>query len=490
MKYRLIFLLILIASNVSAEERCLSSETPRQCMKRLITTRAYVTAQAGLAAANTGPGVVSSPIRSAVKDFLSAASAQVDGSSVKDSGKDLTIDYNLPNAIAGDRHQVNLEVTLPDPQVSPAIAAVAGSTPPEPLNRGDDVLASLSFNQVSQHFGRSLVPHRALFDSLLLALVGNATPGTTSIPAASFDTPFMQLFPDTAARMTAMAEFETTMIAAIPAVADRVTEDMKRLADNQPQLFVSVLTHIRKPKVGQRESGYRLTWEIGTDNINSFRSGDGRDCEVRGTCLATFSDYTSRTAAAHNTGRLSLAIEYHKTEPNKPTLTIPSVVQLGAHKLTYSAIYGHEFTSFTTGKPARIDFALNYDGKNTTRTQSITGSAALAHALLFLYLPSPAQSLPPSTTRYSAAATLTQPLFGGLFVPVSVVWAEHTDWLPGTKLTPTFASPEVPYPPNNGHTEPFNTTTRNVEFHIGLEYKIPSPRPSSRPPSPSNCCCK
>ena len=103
MRNSLVFLLILIASNAYAEERCLSSETPRQCMKRLITTRAYVTAQSALAGSNTGPGIVSSPIRSAVKDFLSAGSAQIDGSSLKDSGKALTIDYNLPGSILGAR---------------------------------------------------------------------------------------------------------------------------------------------------------------------------------------------------------------------------------------------------------------------------------------------------------------------------------------------------------------------------------------------------
>lgn len=487
MKYRLAFLLILIASSAFADERCLSSETPRQCMKRLITTRAYLTAQAALAGANTGPGIVSSPIRSAVKDFLSAASAHVDGPSIKDSGKDLTIDYNLPGSILGARRQVNLQVTLPDPQVSPAVAAETGGTPPESLNRGDDVVATLSFNPVTQTLGRSLDPHRALFDSMLLELVGSATPGTTSIPAASFDTPFVQLVPDTVARMTAIAEFETTMIAAMPAVAELVTQDLARLANNQPQLFVSALSHYRKPNVGQRESGFRLTWEIGTDNINSFRRAEGRDCEAQGTCLTAFNDYTSRTAGSHNTSRLSLAIEYHKTEQNTPALTAPPVIQLGAHKLTYSAVYGHEFTSFVTGKPARIDLALNYDGKNTTHTQSITGSS-LPHASLFLNGQAP-QLLPPSATRYSAAATVTQPLFGGVSIPISVVWSEHTEWLPGTEVPPVFVSPQLPFEPGKGHTEPFKTTTRKVEIHIGLQYKIPSPRPSSRSSS-SNCCCK
>jgi hypothetical protein len=487
MRNRLVFLLILIASSASAEERCLSTETPRQCMKRLITTRAYVTAQAALAGANTGPGIVSSPIRSAVKDFLSAGSAQIDGSSVKDSGQALTIDYNLPGSILGGRHQVNLEVTLPDPQMSTAVAAEAGSTPPEALTRGDDVLASLSFNPVTRSLGRSLAPHRALFDSMLLTLVGNATPGTTSIPAASFDTPFAQLVPDAAARMTAIAEFETTMIAAIPPVADVVTQDLTRLANNQPQLFVSVLSHYRKPKVGQRESGYRLTWEIGTDNINSFRRGAGRDCEAQGTCLAAFNDYTSRTAAAHNTSRLSLSIEFHRIEPNNPALTAPPVIQLGSHKLTYSAIYGHEFISLVTGKPARIDLALNYDGKNTTHTQSITGSS-LPHASVFLNVP-PSQLLPPPITRYSAAATVTQPLFGGVSIPISVVWAEHTDWLPGTQLPPVNDSPQLPSLPGNGHTAPFSMTSRTVTFEVGLQFKIPSPRPSSRP-TPQSCCCK
>jgi hypothetical protein len=486
MSLRISILLILMASGAAAEERCTSEETPRQCLRQLVETHAYETAQAQLQKVTTAPSVTSSPVRTPLKDFLSAAAAHVEGSTVKESGQALTFDYNLPVL----RPQVNFQVTLPDPALSPAVnAEVANNAAAkallrDALSRGDDVTGSISFNAVNRWFGLSLRPHRALFDSMLYALAGTAASITPSVPAASLDTPFVQLFPDPAARITAMAEFEAASIAALPQAAARISDDLTRLAGNQPQLFATVQYHHRKPSIGARERAYRLTWEIGSDNLNAFRRGGGRDCEPAGTCLAAFSDYASRTARRHRSGRVSLAIEYRDTDDNDPGLTAPPVIERGSHKLTYSVAYGQEIPSLFGAPRGRIDWTLNFDGAHSTR--NITATPQSRAPAASLTIGPTTQFLPPSSTR-SFAVMLTQPLWRGVTLPLSVVRVERKLWLPGTLPALTISPP----PPAGAdtHTRPYPTNERTIEVLIGIRWVLPSFTPRNAP-KPKECCCR
>jgi hypothetical protein len=492
MRFAIALILVLTAVNAAAEQRCVAQETPRQCLRRLIAARAYETVQAEVGVANTGPGTVSSPIRSAVKDFLSVVSAHLDQSTLNDNGKALVLDYNLPVTILGAIRQVNLETVLTDPELSAQTQQALAGDPAalaslkHSLNHADDVSFSLTFNPVTQRLGRSVDPHRALLQSMVLALVTNGGPAIATIPPASFDTPFNQILPDDAARMTAMADFETAATTAMPAAAALLVTDFTRLVKNQPQFDGSATYRQRKQVVGPRERRYRLTWEIQTDNINSFRRAEGRDCEAKGNCLTAFNDYTSRTAAEHRTGRLALAIEYHSTAKNDPHLTVNPFVEEKATRLTYSVTYGQEITSFVSGKQGRIDFTLDYDGKSTThqvQTQfpaRFVGSAYGEGTL-------PSQSLPASTTRLAAAATISQPITDRLSVPLSFVWTDRDEWLPGTSTPPL---PISPSPGGNGRTQPFRSDQRKLVVHLGVIYRLPAfsrPSPSS---TPSACCCR
>src|SRR5438067_824041 len=205
-KFALILFLGGIAFDAAAQQRCLSDDTPRQCMRRLITTRAYVNAQAEAASTNSGTPAVIGPIRSAVKDFLSAASAHLAGSTVKDSGTAFTIDYNLPGTLLGARRQVNLEAVVTDPALSPAVQADLASdsaklsAAKQSLGRGDDILVALSFNPITPRFGRSVESNQALLDSMVLAFAAGSAPAIAAIPAERFDTAFSQIVADPAAR--------------------------------------------------------------------------------------------------------------------------------------------------------------------------------------------------------------------------------------------------------------------------------------------------
>jgi hypothetical protein len=467
-----IFLLVVSAWAVRAEERCLPSQTPRECLQRLVVTRAYENAEASVAGATTGPASLSSPIRSAVKDFLSVASAHVDGSSVKDSGTALIVDYNVPHALIGAASQLNFEVTLADAVASPAVAAL---TVPQSLGRGDDVAASISYNIATEHFGLSLMPQRKLADSLLYAFVANGAVVTPSVPATSADTPFVQLFPNAAERATAIVEFENASIAALPAAAERVKDDLARLAKNQPQLFATFLYHHRNPLVGPKERGVRVTWEIGSDNINAFRRAEGGECETRGDCLAAFTEYAARTARTHRSGRLSLAVEYHVSSENSPAVN-PAVTEEPAHGVTYLATYGQEITSFLSGRQGRVDVALTYDGRKLGR--NVTSSGVAGPTRVFFGVGGGPQLLQPSMTRYAAAGTITQPLPANLAALVSVVWAQHFESFPATTGGPVSGAAQAP--------APFITRRNEIGFHAGMQYKLPQ---WSLPQRKPNCCC-
>jgi hypothetical protein len=480
-----LLLLLLIPSTASSEEQCQPQDTPRQCVQRLIVARAYESAQADLAAKNTGTSALSSPLRSAVKDFLSAASAHVDGSSVKDNGTSLILDYNLPSTIVGSSHQANFEATIADAKASPAVQSILDHNPSEAssveqLGRGDDVVATLSFNAVTKRFGRSLEPHRSLFDSMLTGMIGDATqssaPVTAAVPATSYDTPFAQLFPKDEERSKAMADFEAAAVGALPAVAEQAKAKLSDLADRQPQLYVTGLYHYQKALAGPRGRGARVTWEIGTNNVNTFRRREGRDCETKGTCYTALREYNDRIGKEHRTDRLALSVEYSNTSLNDVAgLTNPSIEEAPTYGFEYAATYGREVTSFVNGRQGRIDFTVIHNGGKTRKGFTTVASQRAAPLAGIV----DAQVLPPSMTRRSAALTFTQPLIDRLSMPVGIVVADHVDSFPG--ITPVIS-------PAGKGAVPFTTHRRTVEVHVGLRYQVPqvsSPSPSAKP-----CCCK
>src|SRR5258707_10865477 len=118
-----------------------------------------------------------------------------------------------------------------------------------------------------------------------------------------------------AGRVAATAELATTAASMqLPAAAALLGRDFARLLSNQSQLYVWAGVHRRAAIVGQNETSAGVTWEIGRENLGDFLRGDGRDCEANGTCLAAFSDYTSRVAQNPADSRLALSVAYTHTQ--------------------------------------------------------------------------------------------------------------------------------------------------------------------------------
>jgi hypothetical protein len=345
--------------------------------------------------------------------------------------------------------------------------------PVQQLSRGDDVLVALSYNLLTPHFGRDI--DKSLFDSILLALISNTAPVTASVPVAAYDTPFVQLLPDVASRVTSMSEYEAAANAALPPVAEQLGRDLAELANRQPQLFGSGIYHRRAAAVGPDERGFRLTWEIGTDNVNTFRAQEGRDCERRGDCLAAFTNFTARTAQSHHTGRLAVAAQYGKTALNDAG----GFTEVPTSGFTYLATYGQDITSFMS-HPTRLDLSYTYDGTKTTHGFVVSGPQSVPRrSSPFAALDD--TTILPSSVHDSIALTIT-PSIGSIQVPFSVVNVNHDDWFPAGGLNPTPIS--FPYPVTTRST---HVRYRKKEVRAAIVFRLPSP---SHPPQNPACCCK
>lgn len=429
----LIFVSVLLSVSLAAADDagCPETDTPRQCLRRFLPGQAEAVA-AAVAAANTGAG--SPRVPSAVKDFLSVTSANVDASLLDDRSQALTSTLNVPVA----RWQVQLETLLD-------------------LSNADDVRSTLSFNPTTRRFGRSIAPHREMFESTLLALLAPA-PGEElgGIAWTSFDVPFAAIVEDAAARAEVIDMFELAAKSPLPAEAARFVAAFATLLGNQPQLYAAASFDNRR-----RTWQGLVTWEIGTRNLNGFRAGEEKECPAGRDCAEMLARYVRRSA-----GRLALSLAFQRLLERSVDVADPYVTP-EAEGLVYSAAYGRRLA-----KEGRIDLAVSYDG---TRSVRDTGSVVL------LEQREPRRVVPPSYDRFVVTGTYTQKLSRAWSLPLSVVWSERSESQPGDCRTP-IVSPPIRV------CEPSVTTSGNhLTVHVGLTYKLPPRVPEWR--STQGCYC-
>lgn len=483
-KLALSFILSVVAEPSLADEvHCLETDTPRECVRRLQTER-EAAVQAAVAAVNSGAGSVSSPARSALKDFLSVAAAHLDGSVLEDRGQSLAFTYNVPIRLRETRHQVQVETVFATPQISNAAAASAGTTAPtlvSTLSNADDVRSALSFNPATRRLGRGIAPHRELFETLLLPLLMPATGEELGgIAWTSFDLPFNGIVADPATRAAVISGFETSARNALPPAADKLAADFATLLSNQPQLYATGVVHYRNPIIGPRVWQAMVTWEIGSHNLNGFYARDGKRCAGARACVDAFQRYVQRTPTALSRGRLALSLAYNSVLASAPDIVNPYVTP-SATGLVYTAAYGLPFASFVRGREGRLDFTLTYDGTEI-RPDVVSTSPFSRIAVSGVEGPRP-QSLAPPRDRLVVAGTYTQRLSERMTVPISFVWSDHSESLPGACATSDASPPILLCAP------PVTTTERPLVIRVGLTYKIPPRAPERSSARPCSCCC-
>ena len=477
---------VLLAAAAQAAEHCQPSDTVRQCVHRFLfvlpdesdvqktdaAASAAKSTQKAVSAVNTGITNLLSPSQTALKDFLSLLSVSGEKGSAGDAGTPLTFDYNLPVSLFGEGYKLKLQTVLAKPDLSSDLTSrltgndAAVTSLKNSFSYSDDITTSATLNPSSQRFGRSIAPHRAVFEDMLVSLFNtdpqadqragqffkDAGVSTAKNAVKNFDSRLDALIPDASARGKVIADLEASAQGAAFTDAVAFAKNFTALLNNQPQLYGSALYHSRKDIAGANERSAKLTYEMGRHNLNEFYGGAGHDCAPGMTinpslCATALNKFAQTTGAADSTDRVAVSVEYNRTDPVTVTLPQFSVDYSlpSGHKLVYSITYGRTLaeTAADMMKEDRLDVAINYE------------DTKLAHASdnvpLRIIRPfdDTSTATPPPRDRFVGSITYTHKINDNFALPLSLVYANHASFLPGD-------------------------VTRKLNAHFGLVYKLPS----------------
>lgn len=466
----------MFALHMSGDEHCIETDTVMQCVHRFLgadTTPTAETAAKGaeagqkaVSAATTGVTSLISASQSAKKDFISTLLAALEMPTGSDDSKPLSFDYNFPIRLLDAEQRLKLQAVLQKPdlssELSKRLAADDVKALKDNLSYSDDVTISASLNPSTKRLGRSITPHRALFESMLAPRLqgdpkADQLAGEFFVRAniasnnGSMDKTFVDLMPGNGAtekeqRKKAIDDLEASARASALTEAISLAKLFSVLLNNQPQLYGSAVYRTRKDVAGPNERSAKLTYEMGRHNLNDlYATGkcDGGSDE----CFANLKTVAAAAAtdSATSTGRLALSIEYAKTDP--VTITIPKnsidFTTTDGHKFVYSAVYG--FASNMMSKSGRLDVSISYEDTTVAKTSD---NVALGRPVRRSLAEPTTATLPPPRDRFVGSVTYTVKLSEKMELPLSIVYANHTQFL--------------------------GDVTKKLNAHFGLVYKLPS----------------
>ncbi|HEY6137116.1 MAG TPA: hypothetical protein VI670_05065 [Thermoanaerobaculia bacterium] len=475
----LLFCTFLLVPVAHGEEHCQPTDSLLKCMHRFVPAlpsddakqqqdAAAQTAsnmQKDLSTANTGISSLASPSQSSLKDFLSLLSAFAEKGTGQDNATPITLDYNIPIHLVGDEQRLKLQTVLAKPSLSTDLTSrltgndTAVSTLKDSLSYADDVILSATLSPSSERFGRSIVPHRQLFQDILVPLFQtnraanravNNFAAALNISSANdrANKPLNEIVTDPMELAKTLADLEASARASALSDANTFAKNFGILLNNQPQFYGSALYHSRKNIAGANEHSAKLTYEIGRHNLNEFfgqhRScGPGMKTIDAGDCAKALNDFVTSTDAANAKDRVSFAVEYSRSDSTVVTLPDLSVdYTVGAgHKFVYSVAYGRPLSS-DSAKDDRLDITINYED---TKLAHATDNVSLG-----VIRPLDATTTtPPPRDRFVGSITYTYKYNTKMSFPISLVYANHASFFPGD-------------------------VTRKLNAHFGLVYKLPS----------------
>jgi hypothetical protein len=494
-------------SDALAQPRCTVRDTPRECVLRWIPSAVSAPApdpapaaeavRATVASFSSGLSSVDAPIRTALKDFLSVASGSLESATLGDSGTSLTFGYNLPVAILGAARPLRLESVFDRPQLSAATnQALTDPTAAAALQRSlsslDDARVSLTLDPATTRFGRNPDPHRELWNALYLTALNKTGPNLEesiqqAVAAAGITpehagTRVQDFVAGPIAQQALLTALTAAAASVFPPPPADLTKDFSVLLDNQPQLYGSFRHHHRKNVIGPPEWATRVTWEIGHRNLNAFYHAEGRHCVTvseadSAGCAAAFAAYLQRLATVRRAYRLALALEYRASAKATVFPGVAGTYDIPATRsLVYSATYGRPFGALITGKESWVDLTVEYNGKTHTSSVGTTGDNLSRLAIEPLAKLSFVPLVPPARPRSAAAVTFTQPITDQLLVPVSIVYTDVVEFIPGR---PVNVSPAVPPSVTS------KSATRTTVL-LGIVYRVLPSRASEG----VRCCCQ
>jgi hypothetical protein len=346
---------VLFSLPVMAQEHCDPGDTLSKCWEKLgnafpvsqaaspMTTAAPMTksdaskvaaaqsdaTQKSMASINTGVPAIASQTGSALADFLSLLSATLQTSSFKSEGDTLTFDYNPPISLLGKENALKFEAVFAKPKLNDkvntglATNAAALKKFDDSLSNTDDATFSAAFQPTGKTFGRSIGPHRTMFEDMEIAvvlsranaLVKNNVALVAAVKAANVFTvdPLMGTLSD---KDRETFEDAARQQAALRKSLGSFDRAFIKLLNNQPQLYFNATFEGRRNIVGPNEWSQKLTYEMKGRNLNGFRKGPGAGCasaaedDKKEKCAAALVAYADEPTLRDD--GLAFSAEYHR----------------------------------------------------------------------------------------------------------------------------------------------------------------------------------
>lgn len=442
-------LMMSIAASAVAQQ-CTPDDTLLICWRKYNSIAAK-TAQ-NVATTNTGtPSATTQAAATALRDFQSLFSAGLDAGTVVENSTSVTLDWNIPFPFVEDNDRIKLQSFFTDPWLAADVSTPLGAqaaTAKSQLTNFDDVATLISYSPVNQHFGRSIAPH---IDFLRYLETANSDPAAqlqkigqilSDVPQTILEGSKFSAITDPTQQAEVMAQVEAAAAAEQKSStrATAIVTALTQVINNQPQVYAGATYHYRNSLVGPDETSVKGTFELSPKSLNRFLRANDSVCDpTKNTTsgkvnAANAAACTSRliafadTATQANAGdRLAFAIEYKRAKGESVDLTkfmvVPPntpVVRPGTTSLIYSLTYGRPLTNAKI-KDSRIDVAVNYTNISNDPTMK---------------------------NRFVASITFSQKVSDTMTLPLTLTYANHTQYLP--------------------------QTDRKVGVHFGVSYKIPN----------------
>jgi hypothetical protein len=157
-------------------------------------------------------------------------------------------------------------------------------------------------------------------------------------------------------------------------------------------------------------------------------------------CVSSLNTFAAKAASSD---RFSLAIQYDRTDATAvdlPQYTVNYTVPSG-HKFTYSVIYGRPM-SVRQPADGRVDFSVNYEDTKVVKAEDVVSLSRRVP------LDTAAATTVPPRDRLVASVTFTQKLSDTMSIPVSLIYANHAQFL--------------------------SNVDKKLNVHFGLIYKLPT----------------
>jgi hypothetical protein len=460
MRWLSIFLAVVAATAplpAEAQGRCLPSMTTLECWNLYLPDTMNSKERSDAAAVSvmkdtvradavasrkreTGVDTQSARTAASTKNFLPILSAAglIGDEDANGSQGTLNIDLNFLLPSGGNDKNTQLKAVInPRPSLFEPLTGLVTEDRAVALEATlgdlDDYGLVLSYNLWNRGNGRNFMFYRRRFSALVEGIVGPAKPVSGDfaslvamlgeLPGDDLEqlplseTPIdrrIQFINALESFAQSEAAIEADLTARIDDAGLRYFAD---LVSNQPQLYFSLESRIRDDLVGPDELAARLTWEFGFANINAYEKSYGRACRafdqpgrpadesLLRECATTFSDYINANRTRIRSGeRFALSFEWARTDDLHifiPEDDVDLEVE-GTHKLVAAVGYGRLLMLDPAQEPTlRIDASASYEDVSDD---------------------------PARQNRLIIAVTLTK-RFGDLSIPISVVYANHGEYL-------------------------------------------------------------